>query len=523
MKRIAVLWANTGLQLKLQVPIQGFLFVVLLLAQNWLASQFEDRALTAAHDRAVTMADGVINSLNSLMVTKVGQEDVISDSKARALFIQKMGFSDKLKELRVVRGKHTSDEFGPGLPQEQPVDELDKQVLAGGGSVFKLDREQASLRGVVPFVAMKEFRTSKCLGCHAVPEGSVLGAVSITTDVSADLAKIKDLNRLTWLGLAILQVLLWFVIRWIVRRQLRPLGAEPRDAAQLARSVAAGDLTAKISLKSRDTHSMMAQLLLMQRDLTKIVARVRQDSEGVATASAEIAQGNEDLASRTQNQAAALEETASSMEELTSTVNQNAESARTANRLAESASSVAVKCGDVVGQVVETMKDISESSGRISSIITLIDGIAFQTNILALNAAVEAARAGEQGRGFAVVASEVRSLAGRSAEAAREIKDLISASVNRVDQGTALVSQAGATMAEVVDSIARVAKIMSEISDASEEQARGLSQVGQAVQQMDDATQQNAAMVEQITAAASNLKSLAAQLVQTVSVFKLST
>jgi methyl-accepting chemotaxis protein len=521
MKRIAVLWANTGLQLKLQVLIQGFLFVVLLLAQNWIASQFEDRALTAAHDRAVTMADGAINALNTLMVTKVGQEDVISDSKARALFIKKMGFSDKLKELRVIRGKHTNDEFGPGLPQEQPVDELDKQVLAGGGSIFKLDREQGSLRGVVPFVAMKEFRTSKCLDCHAVPERSVLGAVSITTDVSADLATISDLNRLTWFGLAILQVLLWFVIRWIVRRQLSPLGAEPKDAAQLARSVAAGDLTAKISLKPRDTHSMMAQLLLMQQDLTKIVAQVRQDSEGVATASAEIAQGNQDLAARTQNQAAALEETASSMEQLTSTVNQNAESARTANRLAESASSVAVKCGDVVGQVVETMKDISDSSRRISAIITLIDGIAFQTNILALNAAVEAARAGEQGRGFAVVASEVRSLAGRSADAAKEIKNLISASVNRVDHGTALVDRAGATMAEVVDSIGRVTKIMAEISDASDEQARGLSQVGQAVQQMDDATQQNAAMVEQITAAASNLKSLAAQLVQTVSVFKL--
>jgi methyl-accepting chemotaxis protein len=521
MKSLAASWTGTGLQFKLQLLIQGFLFVVLLAAQNWFARQLEERVLAAANDRAVAMTDGVINSLNTLMVTKVGQQDVISDGQARALFIRKMGFSDGLKELRVIRGKGTSDEFGPGLPQEQPVDEVDRQVLADGHAVSRLDREQGTLRAVLPFVAMKEFRTSRCLECHGVAEGSVLGAVSITTDVSADLARISELHRLIWLGQALLQVLLFLGIRFIVRRQLSDLGAEPRDAARLAKSVAAGDLTASIPLKRGDTHSMMAHLLAMQQDLTRIVARVRHDSEGVAAASSEIAQGNQDLAARTERQACALEETAASMEEMTATVSQNAESARAANRLAVDASTVAVDCGKVVGQVVEKMKDINDSSHRISSIIALIDGIAFQTNILALNAAVEAARAGEQGRGFAVVASEVRRLSASSADAAKEIKGLIEATVTGVDEGTALVDRAGATMAAVVESIARVTRIMAEITAASDEQARGLMQVGQAVQQMDQTTQQNAAMVEQLTAAASSLKSLAAQLVKTVSVFKL--
>lgn len=523
MKSLAAWWANTGLQFKLQLLIQGFLLVVLLVAQDWLAARFEERALTAAHERAVAMADGVINSLNTLMVTKVGQDEVISDSKARALFIEKMGFSDNLQELRIIRGKGISDEFGPGLPQEQPVDDLDQQVLAGGRGVFRLSREQGSLRTILPFLAMKDFRTSRCLDCHAVPEGSVLGAVSITTNVSADLAEITRLNRLIWFGQALLQVLLFFGIRLIVRRQLRDLGAEPRDAARLAESVAAGDLRQRIGLRPGDTHSMMAHLLAMQQDLTSIVARIRHDSKGVASSSSEIAQGNQALAVRTERQACALEETAASLEELTATVNQNAESARAASQLAADASSVAVECGQVVGQVVEQMKDINESSRRISAIIALIDGIAFQTNILALNAAVEAARAGDQGRGFAVVAAEVRRLAASSAEAAKEIKDLIGATVSGVHEGTSLVDRAGATMDEVVDAIGRVAGIMAGITEASDEQASGLLQVGQAVQQMDQATQQNAAMVEQLTAAASNLKSLASQLVNTVSVFRIDT
>ena len=294
------------------------------------------------------------------------------------------------------------------------------------------------------------------------------------------------------------------------------------EAVAFATRVADGDLTSRVDVKTHDeTGVLLSTLLHMQDNLVRIVGSVQQGSEGVATASAQIAQGNNDLSARTEQQASALEQTAASMEELSSTVQQNADTARRANQLAMNASTVAVKGGEVVGQVVQTMKGINDSSRKISDIISVIDGIAFQTNILALNAAVEAARAGDQGRGFAVVASEVRSLAGRSAEAAKEIKSLIGASVERVEQGTTLVDQAGATMTDLVDSIRHVTDLMSEISAASNEQAAGVSQVGEAVTQMDQVTQQNAALVEEMAAAASSLKAQAGELLQTVAVFRL--
>ena len=307
----------------------------------------------------------------------------------------------------------------------------------------------------------------------------------------------------------------------ISRGILRQLGGEPGYAANITRRLAEGDLSVDIALTNAENDSLLSAIKSMRDKFAAIVSEVRQGSEGVATASAEIAQGNNDLSARTESQASALEQTAASMEQLSATVKQNADNARQANQLAMSASTVAISGGEVVGQVVETMKGINDSSRKISDIISVIDGIAFQTNILALNAAVEAARAGEQGRGFAVVASEVRSLAGRSAEAAKEIKLLINASVERVAQGTALVDQAGVTMTEVVSSIRRVTDIMGEISAASNEQSLGVTQVGEAVTQMDQVTQQNAALVEEMAAAASSLKAQAQDLVGTVAVFQL--
>ena len=525
MNKVAGGWNRIGLQLHLQLLIQGFLIVVLISAQQWLTSQFERRALAAAQQRTTAVADGVVNGLNTLMDLQVGGKDVISDAAGRALFIQRLGVSDKLREVRVVRAKGTNDEFGEGLPQEKPVDELDRAVLASGKPEFKMTLQgngEASLRAVIPSIAMKEFRASKCLACHGVDEGTVLGLVSVTLDIKEDLAAIQRINTWIWIGQGILQVTLFFVIGMIVRRSLKQLGAEPIEAAQLAQSVAQGDLCQPIVLKAGDSHSMMAQLKYMQQSLAKVVGNVRRGAEGVASASLQIAQGNNDLSARTEHQASALEQTAASMEELDSTVKQNADNARQANELAVNASSVATRGGEVVAQVVQTMKGINQSSHKISEIIGVIDGIAFQTNILALNAAVEAARAGPQGRGFAVVASEVRLLAGRSADAAKEIKSLISASVERVDHGTALVDQAGSTMQEVVTSIRRVTDIMGEISVASSEQSSGVSQVVEAISQMDRVTQQNAALVEEMAAAAEGLNAQAQELVQTVSLFKLS-
>ncbi|WP_138515114.1 methyl-accepting chemotaxis protein [Rhodoferax bucti] len=298
---------------------------------------------------------------------------------------------------------------------------------------------------------------------------------------------------------------------------------QPLSEAKLATDAfSEGDLSKPLHVQGKDEiAAMVASLERMRQNLTGLVSTVREGADAVSTASAEIAQGNHDLSARTESQASALEETAASMEELSSTVKQNADNAQQANQLAQQASHVATQGGGAVLEVVSTMRGISDSSKKIADIISVIDGIAFQTNILALNAAVEAARAGEQGRGFAVVASEVRSLAGRSAEAAKEIKTLINDSVERIERGSTLADQAGATMDGVVQSIKRVTDIMGEISSASKEQSSGVSQVGEAVTQMDQATQQNAALVEEMAAAASSMRSQANDLVQAVSVFKL--
>ena len=304
----------------------------------------------------------------------------------------------------------------------------------------------------------------------------------------------------------------------ITRAVTRPAA----QAASAALAIAQGELGVPITAHGKDEMGLILQALEeMRSNLSRVVTGVRTSAESVASASAQIASGNNDLSARTEQQASALEETAASMEELGSTVRQNADNARTANQLAVNASTVAAQGGEVVAEVVETMKGINASSNKIADIISVIDGIAFQTNILALNAAVEAARAGEQGRGFAVVAGEVRSLAQRSAEAAKEIKSLITASVERVEQGSALVDKAGATMTEVVTAIRRVTDIMGEISAASSEQSAGVGQVGEAVTQMDQATQQNAALVEEMAAAAASLNTQAGELVQAVAVFKL--
>jgi methyl-accepting chemotaxis protein len=308
--------------------------------------------------------------------------------------------------------------------------------------------------------------------------------------------------------------------RWITVSITRPL----RHALDVANAVAAGDLTSKVDAKGDcEVAQLLKALKAMNEQLVATVGTVRSSTDAIATASSEVAAGNLDLSARTEQQAGSLEETASSMEELTSTVKQNADNARQANTLADTASGVAARGGQVIQEVVQTMEQIHAASGKIVDIIAVIDGIAFQTNILALNAAVEAARAGEQGRGFAVVAGEVRSLAQRSAAAAKEIKGLIGDSSERVEEGSRLVKDAGATMEEIVTSVRHVADILNEISSASQEQSAGIQQVNEAVTQMDGVTQQNAALVEEAAAASQSLQEQAARLTEAVAVFRLDT
>ncbi|MHB8950122.1 MAG: methyl-accepting chemotaxis protein [Rhodoferax sp.] len=381
---------------------------------------------------------------------------------------------------------------------------------------------KASGAGFVPYMWPKPGQADPVQKVSYVkgfaPWGWIIGSgVYVDTVDAAVISRAIDFG----IGILVLIGVLLAIGVLISKGILKQLGCEPDYAAEITQRIAEGDLAVAIALKHPEHASLLGAIASLRDKFAVIVSEVRQGSESVATASAEIAQGNHDLSARTESQASALEETAASMEQLSATVKQNADSARQANQLALNASTVAAQGGAVVAQVVDTMKGINDSSRRIADIIGVIDGIAFQTNILALNAAVEAARAGEQGRGFAVVASEVRSLAGRSAEAAKEIKTLINASVEQVEQGTALVDKAGSTMTEVVSSIRRVTDIMGEISAASSEQSLGVSQVGEAVTQMDQATQQNAALVEEMAAAASSLQSQAQDLVQVVAVFKL--
>lgn len=363
---------------------------------------------------------------------------------------------------------------------------------------------------------------------RAEVDGAVSTLVTHTADVAvatvtASHALARGASYFTF-GAILAGMALGAFLGWRALRSLhRQLGADASEVARVANAVADGDLTVNIDAREVPVGSVMAAMARMQQSLQATVSRVLSISGSLADGSNEIAMGNNDLSQRTEQQAAALERTAATMEQLGTTVRHNAENATQGSALADQASAVAARGGTVVGQAVETMRGINDSSRKIADIIGVIDGIAFQTNILALNAAVEAARAGEQGRGFAVVASEVRSLAQRSAEAAREIKALITTSVERVESGSTLVEQAGSTMQEVVQAIQRVTAVMAEIRSASAEQSSGVAQVGLSVTELDQATQQNAALAEQSAAAAESLKVQGKQLAQAMTFFKAST
>ncbi len=384
-----------------------------------------------------------------------------------------------------------------------------------GGFTRQADPDKAKALGMMHDLAYHQYK-AKIM--KPVDEFLILLDERTSAELASAVAARQRWSHITLGSTAILIVMLFSGLLYLRRRTSAVLG----DVGRVASGIAAGRLDQSIDLGvTGEEGDLLRTMGSMQQQLSSVVGAIRGGADGVATASSQIAQGNQDLSQRTEQQASALQETAATMEQLGTTVRNNADSAKQADQLAQSASAVAAQGGEVVGKVVTTMQGISDSSRKIGDIIGVIDGIAFQTNILALNAAVEAARAGEQGRGFAVVASEVRSLAQRSAEAAKEIKSLIGRSVEQVEQGTVLVDQAGKTMGEIVGSIQRVSDIVAEITSASVEQSSGVQQVGDAVSQMDHATQQNAALVEESAAAAESLKSQAQQLVQAVAVFKL--
>jgi methyl-accepting chemotaxis protein len=425
-----------------------------------------------------------------------------ADYDTRHAFWIQEGLEAQMKDLLLVQADKPAQQFYQ-LAFEQFIPALERDDAAAAGAALgamkaRYDAHRAAINQLV------ELATKRNAADEERAKGDIAAASAVMLAILIGVIAVVSLFLL------------------VVRRNLmRQLGCEPFQAAAIAGRIAAGDLAVRIDTAAGDQGSLLVAIKRMRDSLADIAGRVRDGTEAISSAAGQIASGNMDLSARTENQASSLEQTASAVEELTSTVKQNGDNARQANQMAASASSVALKGGSIVAQVVDTMGSINESSRKIVDIIGVIDGIAFQTNILALNAAVEAARAGEQGRGFAVVATEVRSLAQRSAGAAKEIKELIGDSVDKVEAGSKLVNEAGATMDEIVASVKRVTDIMGEITCASREQEVGIEQIHHSITSMDDVTQQNAALVEEASGAATSLHEQAGHLLQVVSVFKL--
>ena len=500
------LWARLVAAIGVMLAVAWTAMIVLSYAER------REATIEQAHDFAESTNQMVNATLTGMMITGV--------SKQRAVFLDQVRVTNNIKNLKVFRYGSTITQYGADAGADSNPSAEEAAAMSSGKNSFEVNEKDGYLNAIFPILNWRSYLGKDCMSCHQGAENEVLGAISMQVSLKKAQAELTGFAwRISLIAFGLTLPLLGAIYFFIRRFVSRPLGGEPAAATAVANRIAAGDLAQAVAVKEGDTTSLMAAMAKMQQNLAGIIGQIHDTAGSIRTASAEIATGNADLSQRTEEQASSLEETASSMEQLSSTVKQNAENAKQANQLAIGASAVAVKGGQVVSEVVGTMSSINESSKKIVDIISVIDGIAFQTNILALNAAVEAARAGEQGRGFAVVASEVRSLAQRSAAAAKEIKALIADSVDKVGAGTKLVDEAGKTMQEIVTSVKRVTDIMSEITAASQEQSSGIEQVNQAITQMDQVTQQNAALVEEAAAAAEAMQEQTLDLTQAVAAF----
>ena len=545
MESFARWWRALGMPRKLQILIQSFLIVILLLTQRWLTQEFENRSLLAAEARAAVTADGVINGLNMMMLT-----DAISDPANRKLFLEKMGASDGIRELRIVRGKAIADEFGAGTAQEKAHDEVDQRVLASGKAEFRMVSQadgKPALQAVVPFVASKNFRGTNCLKCHNVAEGAVVGLASVTMDMTEDQASMARMSTWLWSGQGVLQVVLFLVIGWFVHAVLRPAQAMQQAMAEMQRD---GDLTRRLKIASHDEIGQTAAAFNALVDsLQHSLQRVKAGSQDVSAASLQLAATSDRVAASSDRQSESSTAAAAAVEQLTVSISSIASVAGEVHQIAsaslertdqgkDSASGLAVEMTQLevtINEIESSVSVFMHDTHAITEMTRQVRDIADQTNLLALNAAIEAARAGEYGRGFAVVADEVRKLAEKSSVAATEIDTVtrtleqksaaVTGSIERsaaslrnsqqlMANVSAVLDQAGSSVAQTKHGVDDISASVSEQKSAGESIARNVEEIAQM-------TDENNHAIQEVSGAAHRLEQLALELDNSVSRFKL--
>jgi methyl-accepting chemotaxis protein len=545
-------WGNIGLKMKLIIVIQGILLTILIAAHQWIISRIEHDTLKSAEDKARMVADGLINGLNTLMVTKVANVDVISNHASRSMFIKKMGESENIKEARIVRAKQLDEEFPAGMPEEQPIDEIDQRVLASGKPEFlhiKSADGGAGIRAVMPFIASKNYRGTNCLKCHGVDEGFTLGLANVTVDVEQELQALKRINIMIWIGQVILQIILFFVLSRLVSGLLRQFGGEPAYVIDIVKQISTGNLSEEIITKNGDNTSLLAAIKHMQSGLKDIIGGVLQTANLVAQEALALSASSRQGLNAAENQSDAISSAAAAVEEMTVCIGHISDNAVDTHKNSSAAGTWAKEGADVVKGVIVEMDKISaavatstnsitalgEKSNQISSIAKVIKEIAEQTNLLALNAAIEAARAGEQGRGFAVVADEVRKLAERTYLATQEIVSMIKtiqesttetvAEISKesahVNEGVQMVNLAGNAMDKIQDGVQKVLSSVEDISSSLREQRISSDQLAKNIEGVVHTTEETSHIIREVAVSANNLEQQALSLKESVGKFRL--